>query len=51
MSDDINLFSGVIYGAMTLSMMTLSIMTLSMKGLFVTFSKNDTHHNNTLPLC
>jgi hypothetical protein len=30
---------------------TLSITTLSIKGLFATLKRNETHHNNTPPLC
>jgi hypothetical protein len=35
----------------TLSIMTFSITGLSIKGFYVTLSKNDTRHNNALPLC
>ncbi len=36
---------------MTLRIKTLSVMALTTKGLFVTLSINNTHHNNALPLC
>ncbi len=39
---------GQVTGATTLSIMTLSIMTLSIKGLYVTHSIIDTHHNNAV---
>ncbi len=34
----------------TLGIMTFNITTLSIKGLSVTLSISDTHHNNALPL-